>query len=150
SLTTVLSATAVATAPLVIAITIAGFVFGRREIRRPDAWAVAASLGVFAIYAAPIVLTGTATFAGYGTNDDTSTWIALADNTLAHGRPLVGPASTYGATVNGYYTTGYPLGSFMPLGLGHVLTRENSLWLFQPTIAVIAALLGLIIYELTS
>ena len=47
--------------------------------------------GVFAVYAAPIVLSGQATFAGYIKLDDTATWMALTDRIMEHGRSLSGP-----------------------------------------------------------
>ena len=39
---------------------------------RPDPWAVAAIAGVFIVFAAPVVLSGHATFAGYTVLGDTS------------------------------------------------------------------------------
>ena len=49
-------------------------------------WAIAAAAGVFAVYAAPIVLSGEATFAGFIKLDDTATWLALTDR-VARARP---------------------------------------------------------------
>ena len=94
---------------------------------------------------------GSATFAGYLTLDDTSTWLALADNALQHGRSVAGLApSTYSVVLHDYLSTGYPLGSFLPLGIGQELTRQDAAWLFQPQIAFMAAILGLSIYSLSA
>ncbi len=140
--------------PLVLVATVAGLVLGRAWRLRPGAgfgWAAAASVGVFAVYAAPIVLSGQATFAGYIKLDDTATWLALTDHALAHGSSLSHlPASTYGATLHSYLSTGYPLGSFLPLGLGHKLTGQDIAWLFQPYMAFMAAMLALTLYWLAS
>ncbi|HEY4347768.1 MAG TPA: hypothetical protein VGM80_09265 [Gaiellaceae bacterium] len=146
SLTTMWPAAAKATAPVVVAVAVAGFGLGFRR-RRIDAPAVMAAFGVFAVYAAPIVLSGSATFSGYVTLDDTSTWLALTDNALQHGRSLAGlQPSTYRTVLNDYFEAGYPLGAYLPLGIGHVLTRQDSAWLFQPEIAFVASMLSLPIY----
>lgn len=137
--------------PLVLAATVAGLLLGRAWELRPKGagWALAASAGVFAVYAAPIVLSGQATFAGYIKLDDTATWLALTDHALAHGSSLSNlPTSTYGATLHSYLSTGYPLGSFLPLGLGHKFTGQDIAWLFQPYMAFIAAMLALTLYWL--
>ena len=44
---------------------------------------------VFAVYAAPIVLSGEATFAGYIKLDDT-TWLAITDQVMEHRRDISG------------------------------------------------------------
>ena len=43
---------------------------------------------------------------------------------------------------------GYPVGSFMPFGIGHVLVRQDVAWLFQPAIVFCAAMLALCLYAL--
>src|SRR3954452_1177927 len=49
---------------LVVACAVAGFAAGRWR-RRADWWAVGAAVAVFAVFAALVVLSGQATFAGY-------------------------------------------------------------------------------------
>ena len=99
------------------------------------------------MYAAPIVLSGRPTFAGYITLDDTSTWLALTDRVMDHGRTLSGLApSTYQQVLADYFGMGYPLGAFLPLGLGEKLTGQDVAWLFQPTMAFYGAMLSLAIY----
>ena len=145
NLVTMRGATAQLAAPLAVALAIAGF--GLRT-RRPrlDAWAIGAAVAVFAVYAAPIVLSGQATFAGYITLDDTSTWLALDDRAMDHGRTLSGLAPlTYQQVLTDYFGSGYPLGVFMPLGSGQA-HRKDIAWLFQPTIAFSGAMLALSIY----
>jgi hypothetical protein len=98
---------------------------------------------VYAIYAAPIVLSGGATWAGYVKLDDTATWLALVDRTLSAGHTLSGlPTSTYADTLSAYLTGGYPVGSFLPLGLGHALLGQDIAWLTDPWMAFMAAMLA--------
>ena len=147
SLTTASSGTAQLTTPLLVALAVLGFGLSVRDPRRPRLWPVVAALGVFAVFAAPIVLSGSATFAGYITLDDTATWLALSDNAMVHGRDLSQLApSTYQTVLHDYLSAGYPLGAFLPLGIGHQLTRVDSAWLFQPQIAFLASMLSLALY----
>jgi hypothetical protein len=149
-LVTMTGATAQLAAPLAVAFAAAGFGLTDRRPARPGAWPIACAVGVFAVYAAPIVLSGQATFAGYITLDDTSTWLALTDRVMEHGRTLSGLApSTYRQVLDDYLSTGYPLGGFMPLGLGGKLTGQDVAWLFQPTMAFSAAMLALAIFAAT-
>jgi hypothetical protein len=149
---TMASPTARAAVPLVLALAALGFVLSFRQWdRRPDPWALAAAVGVFAVYAAPIVLSGRATFAGYIKLDDDSTFLAMTDRVMEHGRSIAGLApSSYLATLETNITKGYPLATFMPLGVGHGLLGVDSAWLFQPCLALMAAMLSLPLYELTA
>ena len=71
---------------------------------------------MFAVYAAPIVLSGEPTFAGFIKLDDTATWLALTDRVMEHGRDLDGLApSSYEATLRFNLGDGYPVGVFLPL-----------------------------------
>ena len=108
------------------------------------------AVAVFAVYAAPIVLSGEATWAGYITLDDTSTWLAMTDRVLEHGRSLDGLApSSYEAALDSYLDqSGYPVGAFLPLGVAGELLGTDIAWLFQPTIAFAAAMLALGLYAL--
>jgi hypothetical protein len=149
-LVTMTSATAQLATPLAVGLAVAGFGLSSRRPARPNAWPIVCALGVFAVYAAPIVLSGRSTFAGYITLDDTSTWLALTDRVMEHGRTLSGlQPSTYRQVLDDYFSTGYPLGAFMPLGLGGKLTGQDVAWLFQPTMAFSAAMLALAIFAAT-
>jgi hypothetical protein len=153
SLTTMNDATAELTTPLVVTLAAAGYglAFPWRG-RRIDTWALVSATGAFGIYALPILLTGTATFAGYLTLDDTATWLALSDHALEYGRSVSSLApSTYQQVVTDYLdTSAYPLGAFTILGIGTQLTGQDGAWLFQPTIAVFGAMLALAIYAMTA
>jgi hypothetical protein len=120
--------------------------------RKPfDRWVLAAALGVFAVYAAPVVLSGHPTFAGYIKLDDTATWMAFLDRLMEHGRDLSGlEPSSYRATLEANLPNGYPVGAFLPLGVVSRLTGTDVAWLVQPYMATLAALLSLCLYWLVT
>jgi hypothetical protein len=148
--TTLLDATAELTTPLVLFLTVLGFgLTPRRRWGTIEWWALIGAIAVFAVYGAPIVLSGAATFAGYLKLDDTATWLALTDRVMEHGRNLGGLApSTYEATLAFNLADGYPVGVFLPLGVGHELVGEDLAWLIQPYMAVMAAFLALSLWTL--
>jgi hypothetical protein len=117
--------------------------------RRPDGWALAAALGAFAVFAAPVVLSGHPTFTGYIKLDDTATWLAFVDRVMSHGRDLSGlEPSSYQTTLEVNLPAGYPVGAFLPLGVGSQLTGTDPAWLVQPYMATMAALLALCLHWL--
>lgn len=117
--------------------------------RRVDGWALAAALGVFLVFAAPVVLSGKPTFTGYIKLDDTATWMAFIDRVMDHGRDLSGlEPSSYQTTLQVNLPAGYPVGAFLPLGVGSKLTGTDVAWLVQPYMATMAALLALCLYWL--
>jgi hypothetical protein len=145
---TLTDTTAELATPAVIAVSAAGFYLAKPwRGRRLDGWALAAAAAVFAFFAAPTVLSGEATFAGYIKLDDTATWLAMTDRVMEHGRSLHGLAhSTYEQTLSHYLSTAYPVGSFLPLGAGSKLSGEDPAWLFQPYLALLAAMMALSFY----
>jgi hypothetical protein len=151
-LTTTNDKTAQLTAPLVIALAVAGLAFSFPWRGRIDGWAAAAAVGTYAVYGAPVLLSGTASFAGYITLDDTSSWLGMTDRLLEHGRSLANLApSTYQAMLDYYlHQYGYPVGAFPPLGIGHELVGVDSAWLFQPYLSFLAAMLALSLYALVA
>ena len=142
---TLWDATAELATPVAVAMAVVGFGLAPPLIdRRIEWWAVGAAVAVFAVYAAPIVLSGRATFAGYIKLDDTATWMALTDRVMEHGRSLAGlPPSSYEATLAFNLGSGYPVGVFLPLGIGRALVGQDLAWVIQPYMACGAALLAL-------
>jgi hypothetical protein len=117
--------------------------------RQLDGVALGAALGVFAVFAAPVVLSGHPTFAGYIKLDDTATWMAFVDRVMDHGRDLSGlEPSSYQTTLEVNLPGGYPVGAFLPLGIGTQLTGTDVAWLVQPYMATMAAILALCLYWL--
>lgn len=155
--------------PAVVALAVAGAVYGPWRARRrsagpavgpgaesvpwnrriPDSWAIAAAFGAFAVYAAPVVLSGHPTFLGYIKLDDTATWMAFVDRVMSHGRDLSGlEPSSYQTTLSVNLPQGYPVGAFLPLGVGTQLTGTDVAWLVQPYMATMAAMLALSLFWL--
>lgn len=148
--TTLADATAELTTPLVVALALTGYAVAlSRGLPRPDPAAVACAAAVFAVYAAPIVLSGEATFAGYIRLDDTATWMAMTDRIMDHGRSLSGlQPSTYEATLAFNLGKGYPIGAFLPLGVARDLVGQDVAWVIQPYMASLGAMLALALWEL--
>jgi hypothetical protein len=96
------------------------------------------------------VLSGHPTFTGYIKLDDTATWMAFVDRLMDHGHDLSGLApSSYRATLGVNLPSGYPVGAFLPLGVGAQLTGTDVAWLVQPYMATMAGLLALCLAWLT-
>ena len=127
----------------------AGAVAGHGRLRGVDGAAAGAALGALALYAAPIVLAGEATFAGYIKLDDTATWLAITDRIMDAGPNTDGLApSTYEAVLSANFGNGYPVGGFAPLGFASRALGTDPAWLFQPYMAVVGAVLALALWEL--
>ncbi len=137
------------TTAVTVALAVAGFAagwpIGGREF---SWWPVLAAAGVFFVFGAPVILSGDATFTGYIKLDDTSTWLAFTDHVLTYGHATDGlNPSSYEAVVQINLSAGYPLGAFIPLAIAHELTATDPAWLFQPYMAVMAAMMALVFYE---
>jgi hypothetical protein len=144
---TLTGATARLAGPFVIVLAVAGLLVRPPWPVRAVGWGAGAAVGAFAVYAAPVVLSGQATFAGYIKLDDTATYFAMTDRVMQHGRDLSSLApSTYEATLATTLKIGYPTGSLMPIGIGHQLLSYDIAWLFQPYLAFLAAMLALSLY----
>jgi hypothetical protein len=148
---TLSGATARLAAPAVLALAVAGLALSLPWKVRGDGWAATAAIGVFAVFAAPIVLSGRATFSGYIKLDDTATYLAMLDRAMQHGYNVAGLApSTYEATLKTSLAYGYPLGSLVPLGVGRALVGQDAAWLWQPYLSFLAVVLALGLYQLFS
>lgn len=148
-LITCFPAIAEVTTAVSVALAVAGFAlawpFGGRQF---SWWPLLAATGVFFVYGAPVILSGEATFTGYIKLDDTATWLAFADHVLTYGHSVAGlNPSSYEAVVQINLSAGYPVGAFIPLAIGGELTGTDPAWLFQPYLAVMAAMLALVFYE---
>jgi hypothetical protein len=143
-------ATAELAVPLVGALAVAGFAIDRPwRHRRIEPWSLAPPLAVFVLYGAPVLASGEATFAGYVKLDDTATWLAFTDRVMEHGRNLDGlPLSSYEATLDFNLGQGYPVGTFLPLGIGSIVTGQDPAWTFEPYLALLAAMLALALWSL--
>ena len=147
----VADATAELATPVCVVLALAGYATSfRRRPLRIDGAAVAAAAAVYLVFAAPVVFSGDATFAGYIKLDDTATWFALTDQATESGTGGFEdqPLSSYKRTLEENLGGGYPVGAFGPLGLGAAITGQDVAWVFQPLLALLAAALALAIYAL--
>lgn len=148
---TMFEPTAVLAMPLVVAGAVAGFAASvpwHRGVAL-DPWPLAVAAGVFTAFAAPFVLSGEPTFGGYLKLDDTASWLALTDRAMEYGTSAAGlPPSSYEATLDFYLGSQYPLGTFLPLGIGSRALAADPAWLYQPYVAFLAATLALTLYSL--
>jgi hypothetical protein len=135
--------------PVAVAMAVAGFGIAWRRIPLSISWwPVGTAVAVFAIFAAPIVLSGQATWAGYIKLDDTATWMAFTDWVINHGRSISGLApSTYQVLLQINLGVGYPIGIFLPLGIGHELVNQDVAWVIQPYMAFLGVLLTLALWS---
>ena len=94
-------------------------------------------------------MTGQATFTGYVKLDDTASFLGFTDQIMSRGRDVAGLApSTYQILLHLNIDEGYPVGTFVPLGIGSKLTGQDGLWLYQPLMAFYAAMAALALYAL--
>lgn len=152
TLTTTFAASARWTALACSSLALAGVVLGWRRVRgmaRPGArsgpaWTVGASLAVLLCYAAPVLMSGSATFASWITLDDGATWLAMADRLVTAGRNTTGLApSTHEATLAvNWEGSSYPTGAFPLLGIAQQVLGIDGIHLIQPYLATLAALLA--------
>jgi hypothetical protein len=151
-LTTYFDWTAKLTTPLVVVLAAAGLVLGLERLRRLalDPWATAAAVGVFAVFAAPILLSGEATFAGYTVLGDTSIQMIGSDQLPETGRDFhsLAPSSYELSLVRYYGDTAYPSGGPTALGAVRPLVFQDVAWIYQPFLTWLVAMLALGLYSL--
>jgi hypothetical protein len=151
TLMTYKGSTAKFTTAVVVLLALAGYAssIGRVRELRPERFSLAVGLGLYAVLAAPQVLSGNATFLGYFDLNDSAFHFALIDQLLAHGRDLSGVhPSSLRFVLNGDLSTDYPIGADVALGAVRPLVAQNIAWIFQPFLAVILSLGGVAIYQL--
>lgn len=135
--------------PAVVALAVAGFGLSLPwRTRAVDGWMVGSAVGVYAVFGAPVLLTGRATFLGYIKLDDTANYLAMLGRAMHHGYNVsgLGP-STYEALLQTSYVIGYPVGALLPLGVGSTLVGQDAIWNWQPYLSFLAALIGLGLYQ---
>ena len=142
--------TAFLATPLVVALAAAGYGVSWPFRRlRVDWWAAGAAAVTYVAFGAPVLGLWRRTFAGYIALDDTATYLAMLDRYLDHGYNIAGlELSTYRRTLETSLTTGYPMGSVMPVGIGHKLLGTDTAWLWQPYLCFLAAMVALGLYVL--
>jgi hypothetical protein len=151
TLTTDSATTAPLTTAIVVLLAIAGYAASWRTVRafRLDPYAAATGAGVFCVCAAPVVVSGNATFLGYFLLNDAAIHFSMIAQLMSHGRDLSGlPPSAYSALLNNYFSTAYPTGADVALGALRPLVGQDVAWVFQPYLAVILGLGATAAYQL--
>ena len=139
---------------VIVALALIGYAVSWTRLRamRVDPWALALGVLVFAVFAAPIVTSGQATFAGYGVDGDPAFHFALIRELLAHGHTSVYqlqfPGSGTATLTGSYLATDYPLGADLAVGVLRPLVGQDVAWIYAPFIAVFMAFGGLALDEL--
>ena len=152
-LITAQESTARAALPVIAALALAGLVLGRARLRalRPDPWLLAAIVALYAVLAAPIVMSGEATFAGYLALPDTNHQLALADLFAHRGPDWAGlPDGANSRTMAKYVTSSYPVAAQAALGVTAPLGTVDIAWLYQPYLAFTLLALALAIWALSA
>jgi len=140
---------------LFLALAAAGLVVERRTLAsflpRPRAWAwpAAAAFAAFAVIAAPLVLSGTASYTGYARIVDIPHQFELSAYLLDHGRtPVTVSDSSATELVRKVLGAGYPGGWQSALASFGRLLSTDLAWLYQPLLALTSAMLALAVYGL--
>lgn len=135
-----------ATAPLVpfvfLAVGVGGVVAGRKRLLtlRPDWWLVGASVAVYVMVCAPVLLHGKVTLAGYLLDTTVAFHLAGSDYLLEHARNFARlPPSSFRGTMESYFGTSYPGGGQTLLGGGSRLVDTPAIWLYQPLLSMLLA-----------
>jgi hypothetical protein len=139
---------------LALTVGLAGFVVARPHIRPSRVVSgafvyptIAALLG-FAALAAPVVLTGTTTWTGFGRIVDTAFQMAFSQHLAEAGRSVPVANSAFNGTVVGLSGNGYPGGAQATLGALSGLIRTDVAWCYQAYLAWAAAMGALALYSL--
>ena len=136
-------ATDVVVAVVLCALAIAGVALGRRgllERLRPGP-AAAAALATYGLYLAPVVLSGSWTWAGYNYTNDPANTLTAAAWILGHGAtPPAEGISTSANVAAMLMDSGYPLGPHLFLGSLLPLAGVSLVAAYQPFIAFAVAM----------
>jgi hypothetical protein len=143
--------TAKLTLPAILILAALGLVVGRRLIRPlPGGTELWIAGIVLLLFASPFIVAGEATWAGYIKLDDNATWLAITSHVFEHGRGLTNlPPSTYQQVLVDYLGGTYPIGGFVPMALMSTISGQDLAFVLQPSMAVAAAMLALLLFELS-
>ena len=131
-------------APLLVVLAVAGFAVTRGDWRErlPSGWPLAAACAAYALFMAPVILSGSWTWLGYNFVNDTAVNMVMTDHVATHGVRLSADAvSSTTAIINGTLATRYPMGLHSHLASVHGVVGFLPLEaVYQPYIAFLAAL----------
>ena len=99
-----------------------------------------AAAAAFLLYIAPVMMTGEATFAGYGFLGDNAVHFSLVDHVVDHGSRMTDISATSYGEVLSRNLSGYPLGPHFQSAVLTWLLGTDVAWLWQSYIAFTIAL----------
>jgi hypothetical protein len=106
-----------------------------------------AAFVAFAVIAAPVVLTGTTTWTGWGRIVDTAFQMAFSQHLAEAGRSVPPGDSAFNETILGLTGNGYPGGAQATLGAIAGVIRTDVAWCYQAYLAWAAAMGALALYS---
>lgn len=149
------SAAAKFTAPLLVVLALAGLVVGRPRVfalRRPGSdapFAAGLLAATFAVFAAPVILSGHVAWTSYGVDTTPAIHWLGAEQLAAHGYAFADRAQSSATNITaGFFSASYPSGGNTALGTTARLVGVNLPWLYQPFLAFAGAMLALVLYAL--
>jgi hypothetical protein len=107
-----------------------------------------AAFVAFAVWAAPVVLTGAPSWTGYGRIVDTAFQMAFSQHLAEAGRSVPIGDSAFNETILGLTGNGYPGGGQATLGAMAGVIRTDVTWCYQAYLAWAAAMGALALYAL--
>jgi hypothetical protein len=138
-----------------VALALAGFAVEARRLLAtlrltPDLlWPLLAAAVPFAVFAAPVILSGAPSFTGYGRIVDIAHQFNFAAYLVTEGRAVPQVVdSSFLEMANKTLAIGYPGGWQAALGSFSSLTSVDLAWLYQPFLALTAAMGALSVYSL--
>ena len=143
-----------ATGAAVVIVALIGFALERpslrfaRRVSGSLLFPAAAAFAGFAVVAAPVVLTGTPTWTGFGRIVDTAFQMAFSQHLAEAGRSVPTGNSSFNQTILGLTGNGYPGGAQATLGAMAGVIRTDVAWCYQAYLAFTAAMGALALYAL--
>jgi hypothetical protein len=122
--------------------------FGRPRVSGAVFYPTLAAFVAFAAIAAPVVLTGTPTWTGFGRIVDTAFQMAFSQHLAEAGRSVPPGNSSFNQTILGLTGNGYPGGAQATLGVLAGVVRTDVAWCYQAYQAWAAAMGALAVYAL--
>jgi hypothetical protein len=125
-----------------VVVGVAGYAIGFRRLRaaRLDAWPIAATLGVYLMVCAPVILAGRVTLPGYLLDTTVAFHLAGSDYLIEHGRDFARvPDSAFRRMLEDYFGLQYPTGGQTLLGGSGRLVGTDRIWLYHPFISLLLA-----------
>jgi hypothetical protein len=121
---------------------------GKSRITGAVLYPAIAAFVAFAVVAAPAVLTGTATWTGYGRLVDIAFQMGFAQHLAEVGRSVPVGNSSFNETILGLAGNGYPGGGQATLGAMASVIHTEAVWCYQTYLASAAAMGALAVYAL--